>query len=64
MNENQPAINHNREPVLSALAHLIEVVAQLRNPDGGCPWDLAQTQQTLIPSTSYSSSTDGQSVVY
>ena len=35
--------------VLSALQHLIEVVAQLRSPDGGCPWDLAQTPQTLIP---------------
>ena len=35
--------------VLSALQNLIEVVAQLRSPDGGCPWDLAQTPQTLIP---------------
>jgi len=26
---------------------LIDVVAQLRSPDGGCPWDLAQTPQTL-----------------
>ena len=24
-------------------------MARLRSPDGGCPWDLAQTQQTLIP---------------
>jgi XTP/dITP diphosphohydrolase len=36
-------------PQLTALQSLIDVVAQLRNPDGGCPWDLAQTQQTLIP---------------
>lgn len=28
---------------------LVDVVAQLRNPDGGCPWDLAQTPQTLTP---------------
>ncbi|MFB2880488.1 nucleoside triphosphate pyrophosphohydrolase [Floridanema aerugineum] len=28
---------------------LIEVVAQLRSPYGGCPWDLAQTPQSLIP---------------
>ncbi|MEG4626243.1 nucleoside triphosphate pyrophosphohydrolase [Microcoleus sp. w1-18aA5] len=34
---------------LTALAELIEVVAKLRSPDGGCPWDLAQTPQTLIP---------------
>ncbi|MGK7951080.1 MAG: nucleoside triphosphate pyrophosphohydrolase [Xenococcaceae cyanobacterium] len=35
--------------VLAALQNLIEVVAKLRSPDGGCPWDLAQTPQTLIP---------------
>jgi len=36
-------------PALSALRELIAVVAQLRSPQGGCPWDLAQTAQTLIP---------------
>lgn len=35
--------------VLVALNHLIEVVAQLRSPTQGCPWDLAQTPQSLIP---------------
>jgi XTP/dITP diphosphohydrolase len=35
--------------VLQALQQLIEVVAQLRSPQGGCPWDLEQTPQTLIP---------------
>jgi len=25
------------------------VVAKLRSPDGGCPWDLAQTHESLIP---------------
>lgn len=37
------------EKILQALAELIEVVAKLRSPEGGCPWDLAQTPQTLIP---------------
>jgi XTP/dITP diphosphohydrolase len=36
-------------PQSMALQALIDVVAQLRNPDGGCPWDLAQTPETLIP---------------
>lgn len=44
---NSQSTIHNS--VLVALQHLIEVVAQLRSPDGGCPWDLAQTPQTLIP---------------
>lgn len=35
--------------ILSALQHLVEVVAKLRSPDGGCPWDLAQTPESLIP---------------
>ena len=34
---------------LEALQQLIDVVAQLRSPSGGCPWDLAQTPETLIP---------------
>ena len=37
------------QSVLNALERLIEVVAQLRSPEGGCPWDLEQTPQTLIP---------------
>ncbi len=34
---------------LEALSQLIAVVARLRSPEGGCPWDLAQTPETLIP---------------
>jgi XTP/dITP diphosphohydrolase len=34
---------------LAALQQLIEVVAQLRSPTNGCPWDLAQTPESLIP---------------
>jgi XTP/dITP diphosphohydrolase len=36
-------------PTLVALQRLIDVIAQLRHPESGCPWDLAQTPQTLIP---------------
>lgn len=28
-------------------AKFVEVVKQLRNPDGGCPWDLEQTHETI-----------------
>jgi XTP/dITP diphosphohydrolase len=36
-------------PILAALQRLVEVVAQLRDPASGCPWDLQQTPKTLIP---------------
>ncbi|WP_427161305.1 nucleoside triphosphate pyrophosphohydrolase [Aliinostoc sp. HNIBRCY26] len=39
----------NNAETLAALQELIDVVAKLRSPDGGCPWDLAQTPETLIP---------------
>ncbi|MEB3886805.1 nucleoside triphosphate pyrophosphohydrolase [Lyngbya sp. CCY1209] len=39
----------NSPDTLKALQELIDVVAQLRSPDGGCPWDLAQTPQSLTP---------------
>ena len=44
---NSSATSYNS--VLTSLHRLIEVVAQLRAPEGGCPWDLEQTPQTLIP---------------
>ncbi|MEL6462898.1 MAG: nucleoside triphosphate pyrophosphohydrolase [Cyanobacteria bacterium J06621_15] len=34
---------------LTALQELIDVVKKLRSPDGGCPWDLEQTPETLTP---------------
>ena len=36
-------------PSSAAIEKLMAVVAQLRNPEGGCPWDLAQTHQSLLP---------------
>ncbi|MEM6448986.1 MAG: nucleoside triphosphate pyrophosphohydrolase [Cyanobacteria bacterium P01_D01_bin.105] len=39
----------NIENILSELQRFIEVIAQLRNPEGGCPWDLAQTPASLTP---------------
>lgn len=44
-----PASHSFESAILSALQRLVEVVAQLRSPNGGCPWDLAQTPETLIP---------------
>ncbi|MCM0589504.1 MAG: nucleoside triphosphate pyrophosphohydrolase [Gloeotrichia echinulata GP01] len=38
-----------KNQTLAALQELIDIVAKLRSPDGGCPWDLAQTAQTLTP---------------
>jgi len=40
---------NNQSSTLEALQQLIDVVAKLRSKDGGCPWDLAQTPQTLTP---------------
>jgi XTP/dITP diphosphohydrolase len=34
---------------LEALAELVAIVDRLRDPQGGCPWDLAQTHASLIP---------------
>lgn len=38
-----------QQAMLEAIQGLVAVVAQLRSPDGGCPWDLEQTPETLIP---------------
>lgn len=36
---------------MQAIQQLIEIMQQLRKPDSGCPWDLEQNFQTLIPYT-------------
>ena len=33
------------------MADLQRVMERLRDPDTGCPWDLAQTFQSIVPST-------------
>ena len=33
----------------AAVQRLVDVVAQLRNPATGCPWDLEQTHASLVP---------------
>jgi len=34
---------------VEALCEFLDIIAQLRNPDGGCPWDLEQTHDSLKP---------------
>jgi MazG family protein len=38
-------------PQLPPLDRLLEIMARLRDPDGGCPWDLEQTFATIAPYT-------------
>jgi MazG family protein len=35
----------------AAFTQLIDIMARLRNPDGGCPWDLEQDFATIAPYT-------------
>ncbi len=37
------------DPTQAALAELVAVVARLRDPESGCPWDLEQTHASLVP---------------
>jgi len=41
----------NNEGLESAIIRLVAVMAQLRNPKGGCPWDLEQNFATIAPYT-------------
>src|SRR5664279_3551900 len=34
-----------------SLLRLLEIMARLRDPDGGCPWDIEQTFATIAPYT-------------
>jgi len=36
---------------MSEAARLLELMARLRDPESGCPWDLAQTFESIVPHT-------------
>jgi len=36
---------------MSAIEKLLQVMADLRNPQSGCPWDIRQTSQSIAPHT-------------
>ena len=42
-------VAENQHATSEAITELINVVAQLRDPEGGCPWDLEQSHSSLIP---------------
>ena len=39
------------QPAAAGIDRLLDVMARLRNPDGGCPWDLEQSFATIAPYT-------------
>ena len=39
------------QPRPYTLANLLRIVQRLRDPEHGCPWDLAQDFQSIVPST-------------
>jgi len=36
---------------MASIDRLLEIMARLRDPDGGCPWDREQTFETIAPYT-------------
>jgi MazG family protein len=36
---------------MKTMQQLLEIMARLRDPEGGCPWDLRQTYATIVPYT-------------
>ena len=38
-----------QQPQGAELLRLVELMRRLRDPDGGCPWDLEQDHHTLVP---------------
>lgn len=42
-------MNNQSTTIHPTIGQFLDIVAQLRNPDGGCPWDLAQNFDTMLP---------------
>ncbi|MGO3517994.1 MAG: nucleoside triphosphate pyrophosphohydrolase [Acetobacter cibinongensis] len=45
----QPTPYSHPEHAAQEIIRLAALMAQLRNPEGGCPWDLEQTPETIAP---------------
>lgn len=45
------AIMSHDTPLAPKISRLLEIMARLRNPDGGCPWDVEQTFASIAPYT-------------
>jgi len=51
MHGDTPPAQGEQMPPVQALDRLVAIMARLRDPDGGCPWDLAQSFATIAPYT-------------
>ena len=49
--QSPPPLNDPRTKDQHPLFTLIDIMAKLRDPDGGCPWDLEQSFATIAPYT-------------
>jgi MazG family protein len=48
---NKPQADAATDETLPPMQRLLAIMARLRDPDGGCPWDLEQTFATIAPHT-------------
>lgn len=46
-----PPQDRQNSDIVDALLALIDIMKTLRHPDQGCPWDLAQTHESIVPYT-------------
>lgn len=44
-------MTQDRMPTSTGIERLLEIMARLREPDGGCPWDIEQDFATIAPYT-------------
>ena len=55
MNDSRPPPSHGNDDAPAArrsgIDRLLEIMARLRDPAGGCPWDLEQSFETIAPYT-------------
>ncbi len=46
-----PPQDRQNSDIVDALLALIDIMKTLRHPEQGCPWDLAQTHESIVPYT-------------
>ncbi|HJM61446.1 MAG TPA: MazG nucleotide pyrophosphohydrolase domain-containing protein, partial [Alphaproteobacteria bacterium] len=44
-------MRHSQTPNPGPIEQLLAIMVKLRDPDGGCPWDIAQNFSSIAPHT-------------
>ena len=47
----RPVLTEMKDEMATSIERLLDIMARLRDPSGGCPWDIEQNYRSIVPHT-------------